>query len=73
LPLTHTFVRTHTLMDAWAETWPTAEDIPCAVCGEPIPAREVCYYVTQLGRDEHDREQHVCWRHVRTDQGPLTV
>lgn len=50
-------------------------DQPCAVedCREPLRDREVCYYVTQLGRDADGHEQAVCWRHVRPDQGPIVV
>lgn len=47
---------------------------PCAIpdCGEPLKPGEVCYAVTQLDRDEHGREQWVCWRHIRPDNGPIT-
>jgi hypothetical protein len=46
---------------------PMAND-PCAVqdCEHLLAAGEECYAVTQLGRDD-DREQWVCWRHVRDE------
>ncbi len=68
-----TYVKTYALMDAWAQTFPRVPDGPCAVCEEPIPGKEVCYYVTQLDRDEDGHEQPVCWRHIRPDEGPLVV
>lgn len=80
--LTRTYTKTYALMDAWASTIPWAEGNhspmvgqPCAVedCREPLKAGEVCYYVTQLDRDEHGNEQAVCWRHVCPDDGPITV
>ncbi len=85
--LTRTYTKTYALMDAWASTLPWEPcdkpghnhspmvDQPCAVedCREPLKAREECYYVTQLGRDADDREQAVCWRHVRPDEGPLRI
>lgn len=45
---------------------------PCAVedCGEPLLIGQTCYAVTQVGRDERNREQWVCWRHVHPDNGP---
>lgn len=50
-------------------------DQPCAAedCGMPLRNREVCYAVTQLGRDTDGRERWVCWRHVRPDYGPLRI
>lgn len=62
---------------------PMAND-PCAVrdCAEPLLAGETCYAVTQIGRRTgpplqnpagpvREREQWVCWRHVRPDAGPV--
>lgn len=59
---------------------------PCAVldCREPLANRQVCYAVTQLGQVTgpppqrpagrvRQREQWVCWRHVRPDDGPIRV
>jgi hypothetical protein len=82
--VTCTYTKTYTLMDAWASTLPWVcdtwghthspmADQPCAVCREPLKAGEVCYYVTQLDRDEQGSEQAVCWRHVRPDEGPIVV
>lgn len=64
---------------------PMADD-PCAVrdCQKPLLAGETCYAVTELDRVTgpppqnpsgrvREREQWVCWRHVRPDDGPLTV
>ncbi len=68
-----TYVKTYALMDAWASAFPRISDGPCAVCEEPILGKEVCYYVTQLDRDEDGNEQPVCWRHIRPDMGPLVV
>jgi len=76
---THTI--TFALMDAWAQTFPSDPPLrlgvvvnePCSVCGEPLRAYEVCYFVTQLERDENGREPPVCWRHVRPDDGPTLV
>lgn len=49
-------------------------DQPCAApqCDELLKIGETCYAVTQLDRDENGREQWVCWRHVRPDDGPIT-
>ena len=87
--ITRTHTRTYALLDAWAETLPwdcpnhaahthahnPTVNQPCAIvdCGEPLLARESCYLVTQLDRDEQGREQYVCWRHVRPDDGPIRV
>jgi hypothetical protein len=59
---------------------------PCAVedCRKPLVADETCYAVVQYGRITgpplqnpagrvRDREQWVCWRHVRPDDGPIKV
>lgn len=48
---------------------------PCAVddCREPLRDGETCYAVTQLGRRPDGSEQWVCWRHVRPDDGPITI
>lgn len=70
-----------TLMDAWAQTFPSISagpgnpktEEPCAVCAEPLKADEVCYYVTQLDRDVNGRERAVCWRHVQPDAGPVRL
>jgi len=84
--LTVTRTRTYALMDAWASTlpWdcvkpghthtPMVGD-PCAIddCRKPLRGREECYAVTQLDRLPDGREQWVCWRHVRPDDGPITV
>lgn len=57
---------------------------PCAVsgCESLLVADEECYAVVELGRvtappaqspagPVREREQWVCWRHVRPDQGPV--
>lgn len=41
-------------------------------CDQPLREGEECYYVTQLPAVD-GREQAVCWRHVRPDQGPVTA
>jgi hypothetical protein len=69
--LAYTYTKTYTLLDAWAERPADPGGATCAVDGKDIPPGEVHYYVTQLGRDENGREQPVCWRHVRPDDGPL--
>ncbi len=83
---TCTYTRTYALMDAWASTvpWdcsrpdhshsPMVGD-PCAAagCGEQLRRGEGCYAVTQLDRLPDGREQWVCWRHVRPDNGPITI
>lgn len=78
-----TFTKTYNLLDAWAESTPvhwTDKGGPkvgdsCCVpgCEETLQKGEVYYYVTQFERDVNDKEQPVCWRHVRPDQGPVTV
>jgi hypothetical protein len=52
---------------------PTMVGDKCAVpeCQQTLHAGEVCYYVVQLPRDPFDREQAVCWRHVRPGRGPV--
>lgn len=90
--MTFTYVKTFTLMDAWASTIPwdclvrstdccssthdhsPMVDDPCAVdsCHEPLREDETCYAVVELGRIG-DREQWVCWRHVRPDEGPIRI
>jgi hypothetical protein len=85
--LTRTYTKTYALLDAWASTLPWQDcgkaghrhsplvGQPCAIqsCGQPLKAREECYYVTQLDRDECGNEQAVCWRHVRPDDGPIAI
>jgi hypothetical protein len=53
---------------------PMADD-PCAIedCREPLRADETCYAVTELPRGVDGREQWVCWRHVRPDDGPISI
>lgn len=46
-------------------------DDPCAICDQPLVIDEVCYAVIELPRDARDREQWVCWRHVRDE--PIRV
>jgi hypothetical protein len=59
---------------------------PCAVedCRKSLLADETCYAVVQYRRISgplpqnpagrvRDREQRVCWRHVRPDDGPIKV
>lgn len=48
---------------------------PCAVedCAEPLLEGEACYAVIGLPRNDRGREQWVCWRHVRPDEGPIRV
>jgi hypothetical protein len=102
--LTRTHTKTYALLTAWASTLPHecadrtghvhvhAGDA-CAVprCGEPMPASETVYAVTEVGESDapeaipcrtnpaittadcHHAEQWVCWRHVRPDDGPITV
>jgi hypothetical protein len=51
-----------------------ANDLCAATgCGHLLLADEVCYYVTELPHDHTGREQAVCWRHIRPDDGPLRV
>lgn len=52
---------------------------PCAVddCDETLLAGEVTYAVIELDRSARLHadygEPWVCWRHVRPDDGPITV
>lgn len=87
--LTHTRTRTYTLMHAWAETTVSTgdtpgvphaarEDDPCCAprCDELLVAGETAYSPIELGREHAAlgrREPWVCWRHIRPDDGPLTM
>lgn len=43
-------------------------------CDELLREREVCYAVIELKRAPGAKhEPWVCWRHVRPDEGPITV
>ncbi len=59
---------------------------PCAVpeCGRPLRGREVCYaaveYPARTGPPpgnpagpHRQREQWVCWRHIRPADGPIVL
>lgn len=86
---TCTYTRTYALMGAWAETTPVARDHkstyqgaregdPCCApqCEELLRAGETVYAVTELGREDANPgrgEPWVCWRHVRPDEGPITI
>lgn len=89
MAIMRTRTKTYALYNAWAETIPYEKDAPdyktgprvddpCCEpqCDETLHAGEVVYAVTELGREHANpgrNEPWVCWRHVRPDQGPITV
>lgn len=89
MAITRTHTKTYALYNAWAETTPVESDAPEGyrgarvgdLCCEPqcshhLRVGETVYAVTGLDREHANpgrNEPWVCWRHVRSDQGPLTL
>ena len=79
--MTHT--KTFTQYDAWAQSiplgdpaqngWHVGDHCHAPQCDETLQHGEVYYYVTELDSLADGREPCVCWRHVRSDDGPIII
>jgi hypothetical protein len=82
--MTHTYVKTYALMDAWAQSFPWDCLIRPTNCCSPthdhaVMVDDICA-APQCDEPLKDREAcyrvvqvegYVCWRHVHPDDGPL--